>query len=77
MSGTPNVCVDIFNQMSTLISNFQANAINNGGNSFTAEGGFSTGNTPNSPNGATFEQNLNDMASWLMIGMMTLFLVYT
>ena len=76
MSGTPNVCVDIFNHMSTLLTNFQSNVLNNG-STFSADSGFTTTSPSSSTPSQSIEETLNQWASMVMIGMLALFLMYS
>ena len=39
MSGTPNLCVDIFSQMANMVANFNSN-VRVGGDTFTHSDGF-------------------------------------
>ena len=59
MSGTPNLCVDIFSQMANMVANFNS-AVRNGGESFSHADGFEATTTANTSNdGLSFEENLN------------------
>ena len=57
----PNLCVDIFSQMATMVANFNSH-VRNGGESFSHADGFETTSTTNPSNGLTFEENLNQSA---------------
>ena len=75
MSGVPNLCVDIFSQMSNLLHTFNAN-ISQGSETFTHDGGFQVGQTPQGGEPTSIEDSVNEYASWAFIGMMALFLVF-
>ena len=78
MSGTQNICIDIFSQMSNLLSNFNANMLGSGG--FSSDAGFVQNTMGMSLSGteapaSSFEDSLNDFASMALIGVMALFLI--
>ena len=76
MASNPNLCVDIFSQMANMMANFNS-AIRTGGESFSHADGFEpTSTTTNSPDGLSFEENLNQSAQMFFIGAMIVFLIY-
>ena len=74
MSETQNICVDIFSQMSNLLSNFSANMV--GAEGFTNDSGFMQETMPTEATGSNFEASINNYASMALIGVMALFLVF-
>ena len=75
MASNPNLCVDIFSQMATMMANFNSH-VRSGGESFSHADGFEATSTNNPSNGLSFEENLNQSAQMFFIGAMVVFLIY-
>ena len=82
-SGQPDLCVDLFSRMSSLIANFNNNMANGSSEVFSHGSGFVQSNDvmqsgpSNGGDGASFEDTVNEYAQWFFIGSMLLFLLYT
>ena len=73
MSGTPNLCIDIFTQISNMLGNLQRVA-SDPNNTFTHGSGFS-----NDAGLQPVQQNPSDPTSllaWIMIAVMVFFLMF-
>ena len=73
MSGTPNICIDIFTQISNMLGSLQR-VSNDPNNTFTHGGGFSANEglqpveqTPNDP---------TNILAWILIAVMVFFLMF-
>merc|ERR1712046_152346 len=77
-SGQPDLCVDIFSHMRSLLASFNNNLANGNSETFSHEDGFAT-NTGEQPvsSGGNFEQTVDDFSFMLFVGAMVLFLLYS